>query len=95
MLPVVAGDREATRQILRYSFLMVAVTLLPAAIGISGWAYVAAAVILGAQFLRLARSLLRDPVPARAGALFHYSLLYLALLFVAMALDAALLPPIT
>ena len=95
MLPVVRGDQEATRQILRYSFLMVAVTLLPAAIGISGWAYVAAAVILGGQFLRLARSLLRDPVPARAGALFHYSLLYLALLFVAMALDAALLPPIT
>jgi protoheme IX farnesyltransferase len=94
MLPVVRGDREATRQILRYSFLMVAVTLLPAAIGISGWAYVAAAVILGAQFLRLARSLLADPVPKRAGALFHYSLLYLALLFVAMALDAALLPPI-
>jgi len=34
-------------------------------------------------------------VPARAGALFHYSLLYLALLFVAMALDAALTTPIT
>jgi heme o synthase len=71
------------------------VTLLPAAIGISGWAYVAAAVLLGAQFLRLARGLLKNPVPARAGALFHYSLLYLALLFVAMALDAALLRPIT
>jgi protoheme IX farnesyltransferase len=95
MLPVVRGDQEATRQILRYSFLMVAVTLLPAAIGISGWGYVAAAVILGAQFLRLARSLLRSPVPARAGALFHFSLLYLALLFVAMALDAALLSPVT
>ena len=95
MLPVVRGDQEATRQILRYSFLMVAVTLLPAAIGISGWGYVAAAVILGAQFLRLARSLLRNPVPSRAGALFHYSLLYLALLFVAMALDAALLAPVT
>ena len=33
--------------------------------------------------------------PARAGALFHYSLLYLALLFVAMAVDAALTSPIT
>ncbi len=95
MLPVVRGDQEATRQILRYSFGMVAVTLLPAAIGISGWGYVAAAVILGAQFLRLARNLLRNPVPARAGALFHFSLLYLALLFVAMALDAALLSPVT
>jgi heme o synthase len=95
MLPVVRGDREATRQIVRYSLLMVAVTLIPAAIGISGWAYVAAAVVLGAQFLRLARNLRSDPVPARAGALFHYSLLYLALLFVAMALDAATTTPIT
>jgi heme o synthase len=95
MLPVVRGDVEATRQILRYSVLMVAVTLLPAAIGISGWAYVAAALLLGGQFLLLARRLVRDPVPRRAGALFHYSLLYLALLFVAMALDAALTAPIT
>ncbi len=95
MLPVVRGDIEATRQIMRYSALMVAVTLLPAAVGISGWAYVAAAVVLGAQFLHLARGLVRDPVPKRAGVLFHYSLLYLALLFVAMALDAALTAPIT
>jgi protoheme IX farnesyltransferase len=95
MLPVVRGDVEATRQIVRYSLAMVAVTLLPAAIGISGWGYVAAAGLLGAYFLYLARRLRRDPGPARAGALFHYSLLYLALLFVAMALDAALTAPIT
>ena len=55
----------------------------------------AAAVLLGAQFLYLARRLRRDPGPARAGALFHYSLLYLALLFVAMAIDAATTAPIT
>ena len=95
MLPVVRGDAEATRQIVRYSLAMVAVTLLPAVVGIAGWAYVAAAVLLGAQFLYLARRLRRDPGPARAAALFHYSLLYLALLFVAMALDAALTSPIT
>jgi protoheme IX farnesyltransferase len=95
MLPVVRGDVEATRQIVWYSLAMVAVTLLPAAVGISGWPYVAAAVLLGGVFLHLARRLRRDPVPARAGALFHYSLLYLALLFVAMALDAALATPIT
>jgi heme o synthase len=95
MLPVVRGDVEATRQIVRYSLAMVAVTLLPAAVGISGWGYAAAAAVLGAYFLYLARRLRRDPGPARAGALFHYSLLYLALLFVAMALDAALTNPIT
>jgi protoheme IX farnesyltransferase len=95
MLPVVRGDAEATRQIVRYSLAMVAVTLLPAVVGIAGWAYVAAAVLLGAEFLYLARRLRRDPAPARAGALFHYSLLYLALLFVAMAIDAATTAPIT
>jgi heme o synthase len=95
MLPVVRGDVEATRQIVRYSLAMVAVTLLPAAVGISGWGYAAAAAVLGAYFLYLARRLRRDPGPASAGALFHYSLLYLALLFVAMALDAALTNPIT
>jgi protoheme IX farnesyltransferase len=95
MLPVVRGDVEATRQIVRYSLAMVAITLLPAAVGISGWGYAAAAGLLGAYFLYLARRLRRDPGPARAGALFHYSLLYLALLFVAMALDAALMTPIT
>jgi heme o synthase len=95
MLPVVRGDRAATRQILVYSLAMVAVTLLPAAVGISGWWYVVAALLLGGQFVLLAGKLMRDPVPARAGALFHYSLLYLALLFVAMAADAALTGPIT
>jgi len=94
MLPVVRGDREATRQILRYSTVMVAVSLLPVAVGISGWGYVAAALLLGGQFLLLAHRLVHDPVPKRAGALFHYSLLYLALLFVAMAVDAALTAPI-
>jgi protoheme IX farnesyltransferase len=52
--------------------------------------YLAAAVLLGAVFLRLAWRLRRETTPLRARALFHYSLLYLALLFVALAVDAAL-----
>jgi protoheme IX farnesyltransferase len=88
MLPVVRGDRETTRQIVLYSFALVAVTLVPTALGTLGAVYAAGALGLGAVFLWLALALRRDPTRARAGVLFHYSLLYLALLFAAMAIDA-------
>ncbi|MHB8468395.1 MAG: heme o synthase, partial [Gaiellaceae bacterium] len=90
MLPVVRGDRETARQILLYSVGLVAVTLLPWAWGTAGLAYVAAALALGAVFVWLAERLRRDTTPRRALLLFHYSLLYLALLFAALALDVAL-----
>ena len=51
--------------------------------------YVAAALALGGVFVWLAERLRRDPTPRRAVLLFHYSLLYLALLFVALALDVS------
>jgi protoheme IX farnesyltransferase len=87
MLPVVRGVAETTRQIVLYSLVLVAVTLLPVAWRSAGAAYLAAAVALGACLLLLAWRLRRDPTPARASALFHYSLLYLALLFTAVAVD--------
>jgi heme o synthase len=88
MLPVVRGDAAAARQILVYSIGLVAVTALPAVVGIAGWPYLIVAGASGAWFVWLAWRLLRDPVTARAGALFHYSMLYLAVLFVAMAANA-------
>jgi protoheme IX farnesyltransferase len=85
MLPVVRGVRETTRQILLYTVVMVAVTV---AVGFwLGWIYTAAAVLLGGVFLALAVQLRRDASRRRAAILFHYSLAYLALLFVAAALD--------
>ena len=90
MLPVVRGDRETARQIVWYSVVLVGVTLLPFAWQTAGALYLAAALLLGALFLRLAWRLRRDTTPARAGALFRFSLVYLALLFVAMALDPLL-----
>jgi len=90
MLPVVRGDDETARQIVWYSLVLVAVTLLPFAWHTAGVAYLAAALVLGAIFLRLAWRLRRETTTARAGALFHYSLLYLALLFVALAVDPLL-----
>ena len=87
MLPVVKGDRETARQIVLYSIGLVAVTLLPWAWGTAGLLYLASALALGAVFVWLAERLRRENTPRRAMVLFHYSLLYLALVFAAMALD--------
>jgi protoheme IX farnesyltransferase len=89
MLPVVKGERETARQIVLYSIGLVAVTLLPWAWGTVGLLYLASALGLGAAFLWFAERLRRETTPRRAMLLFHYSLLYLALLFAAMALDFA------
>jgi heme o synthase len=88
MLPVVRGDRETARQIVLYSLAMVAFT-----VGVGIWLgplYTVAAVVLGAVFVALAVLLRRDLSRAHAKLLFHYSLLYLALLFTAAALDPVL-----
>jgi protoheme IX farnesyltransferase len=90
MLPVVRGERETVRQILLYTVVLIAVTLAPVAFGVFGALYAAAALALGGVFLWLAWRLRRELVPARAAVLFHYSLAYLALLFVAMAIDPVL-----
>jgi protoheme IX farnesyltransferase len=89
MLPVVKGDAETTKQIVWYSLVLVAFTL---AVGLwLGPIYSAAAVVLGGVFLVLAWRLRRTPTRRNAGLLFHYSLLYLALLFVAAAANPVLL----
>jgi protoheme IX farnesyltransferase len=90
MLPVVRGERETARQIVLYSLALVAVTLTPWLWGPAGIGYVAAALALGAVFVWYAERLRRDVTPRRAMLLFHYSLLYLALLFAALALDVSL-----
>jgi protoheme IX farnesyltransferase len=90
MLPVVRGERETARQIVLYSAALVGVTLLPWAWGSSGLLYLASALALGAVFVWLAERLRRETTSRRAVFLFHYSLLYLALLFVALALDTVL-----
>jgi protoheme IX farnesyltransferase len=88
MLPVVRGDRATARQIVLYSLVLVAATLLPWGWGGAGPFYVVCALALGAVFVWLAERLRRDTTPRRAMLLFHYSLLYLALLFAALAVDA-------
>jgi protoheme IX farnesyltransferase len=90
MLPVVRGVRTTTRQIVLYSLVLVASSALPFAVGTLGAGYLVTALGLGSVFLWLALRLRRDTTPRRASLLFHYSLLYLALVFTAMALDVAL-----
>jgi protoheme IX farnesyltransferase len=89
MLPVVRGVRATTGQIVLYSIVLVVATAVPFLGGTVGIGYLVAALGLGAVFLWLAVRLRRDTTPRRAAFLFHYSLLYLALVFVAMALDVA------
>jgi protoheme IX farnesyltransferase len=90
MLPVVRGTRETTRQIILYALVLVAVSASPFLLGTLGFLYLGAALALGAAFLWLAVLLRRETTRRRAGILFHYSLLYLALLFAAMAADASI-----
>jgi len=90
MLPVVRGDRETVRQIVLYTVALVAVTVVPFAVGSFGLVYLAGALILGGAFLVLAVRLRRETTRRGAALLFHYSLLYLALLFVFAAVDLSL-----
>jgi len=87
MLPVVAGPRATTRSILWYSFVLVAVTLTLWPVGHTGFVYPAAAAVLGAIFIVRALRLRSAGTTAVAMRLFRYSIVYLALLFGAVALD--------
>jgi protoheme IX farnesyltransferase len=90
MLPVVKGDRETVRQIVIYTVVLLAVTIAPFAAGSFGLVYLVAALALGGILLAGALALARAATKRNAALLFHYSLLYLALLFVAAALDPVL-----
>ncbi len=89
MLPVVRGPSVTARGIVAYSFVLLAATLVPGLIGTFGATYIGAALALGSVLCILAGRLRRAITPANAAVMFHYSLLYLALLFVAVAVDAA------
>ena len=90
MLPVVRGEAFTLTRILGYTVVLVAVTVVPVVTGTFGPLYLAAALLLGSIFLGGALALRRRPTRKGAAMLFHYSLLYLALLFVAAALDPLL-----
>jgi protoheme IX farnesyltransferase len=100
MLPVRAGARTVAKQIVGYAYAMVATSLLLWPVAGTGWFYPLVAVVLGAAFLVESHLLLRravaqgeadDVVALKPMRLFHWSNMYLSLLFVAVALDPLLM----
>ncbi|MGA2519794.1 MAG: heme o synthase [Acidimicrobiales bacterium] len=87
MLPVVATFRRTARQILLYTVVLVALTVLFAPVGHMGALYLVSALVLGAVFLVFALRLRSQESTKAAMALFRYSITYLTLLFAAMAGD--------
>jgi len=94
MLPVIRGERRTKWEMLVYAMLLIPITLTPAAFGAFGRIYAVAAVVLGARLLWYCVKLLRETrMQGTEWKMYRYSLLYLALLFVAMAVDRRMLPP--
>ena len=88
MLPVVKGEDETRRQIFLYSLLLFGTTLLLYPVGRMGPIYLGTAVVLGGVFVYRTLRLWREAGAARAWGVFTYSIVYLAALFGAVALDA-------
>jgi protoheme IX farnesyltransferase len=94
MLPVVATERQVTKRILIYTWLMVAATL--ALVLAAGWLYAAVATLAGVWFLAMAHQLyagVRRGEPVKPLRLFLQSNNYLAVVFCALAVDSALALP--
>jgi protoheme IX farnesyltransferase len=87
MLPVTHGIPYTRRQILIYTVLLILCTLLPVAIGMSGFIYLAAALLLDARFLYLALALYRGVRPDLPSRTFRFSITYLMALFAAFIAD--------
>ena len=92
MLPVTHGSEFTRLQILLYTVVLFAATLLPFAQQRSGWIYLAAAIVLGVRFMQLAFRLWRDYSDALARRTFRFSIWHLSLLFAALLLDHYLSP---
>jgi protoheme IX farnesyltransferase len=90
MLPVVRGEEETRRQILLYALLLVVLTLVLSPFGMMGLVYFGAALVLGGLFIGYAWRLWRRATPLAARHLYLYSMLYLFLLFTAMAVDRSI-----
>ena len=91
MLPVVRGEQRTKFEMLAYTLILLPLTLMPSFFGALGVFYGIAAALLGARLLWYCIQLLRErSVMPVAWKMYRYSLLYLALLFVAMGIDRAL-----
>ena len=87
MLPVTHGNAFTRLQVLLYTWILLAATLLPYLVGMSGWLYLVAAVVLGLLFCSYGFRLWRAYSDALARRTFWFSIWYLALLFAALLID--------
>lgn len=87
MLPVTHGEQYTKVHILLYTLILLAVSLLPFVIRMSGLPYLICALLLGGRFLYWAWVLYRDSRPQAAIGTFKYSIAYLFLLFIALLVD--------
>ncbi len=90
MMPVAHGERSTRWQILMYSLLLLAITLVPLGINMLGWIYTLSAAILGVGLVWMSIRLIRIADKAFARRVYKYSTAYLAFLFLAMILDKVL-----
>ncbi|MEX1185048.1 MAG: heme o synthase [Gemmatimonadaceae bacterium] len=94
MAPLVWGERETMNQMLWYMFILIPLTVLPVTFGALGWIYLASALLLDAIFLGAVLKLRATAAwQGHAWWLYRFSLLYLALLFLAMAVDRVIARP--
>jgi protoheme IX farnesyltransferase len=92
MAPLVWGERETMRQMMWYNVILIALTLLPATFGAFGIIYLVSALVLGAILLvGVIRVATTAEWTGRAWWVYKFSLLYLALLFLAMVIDRKVL----
>ncbi len=91
MMPVVVGHRKTAIQMLLYTLALIPVTLLPTILGLSGRAYMTAAIVLGLGLLRHAIIVLKDDDIKKARSMFFFSILYLFMIFVFLLVDKALI----
>jgi len=87
MLPVAKGENATISQITFYTALTVGLSLLPFFVGMTGLVFLIGVAVLDLFLVRFCLNLFRLKQRPQASALFHYSMLYLALLFVALAVD--------
>jgi protoheme IX farnesyltransferase len=87
MLPVTHGGEFTRLQVLLYTLVLFAATILPFLYGMSGWFYLAAAVVLGVMFIWHAWQLWRNYSDALARKTFRFSIVHLSLLFAALLVD--------
>ena len=91
MLPVTHGNRFTRLQILLYTVLLMAACVMPFAIGMSSWLYLAVALVLSVGFIAYAVALMREYSDELARKTFRFSLIHLSALFAALLLDHYLL----